>query len=102
MIPDLFTQDPYGGHAGYRYGSPTSRDAAKYVTPGREQAYRDILSLLKLCPMTPDELAEHFGWNILYVRPRCTELRKMHKIEPTGERRANSTRCSAEVLRVKA
>lgn len=98
--PDLFTQDPYRGHAGYRRPQ-TSIDAAKVVTPTIKEAQRIVLNVLKREALTPDEVAARLGWDRLYVRPRCTELFNMGEVVRTGERRANRSRCSAFVLKAK-
>ena len=100
MIPDLFTQQSYGGHAGYRH-TETSIDAARAVTPGISGAHKAILDVLRFESLTPDEVADRLGWSFLYVRPRCTELKDMELIEPTGERRENRSHLKANVLRAK-
>jgi hypothetical protein len=41
--------------------------------------------------MTPDELAAHIGRSVFYSRPRCSELRAMSLLHPTGETRENAT-----------
>ncbi len=48
--------------------------------------------------MTPDELAEKIGRTVLYTRPRCSELRAMGYLYPTGEKRPNSSGIDAGVL----
>ena len=98
--PDLFTDRPYGDHAGYQWPQ-TSIDAAKAVTPGIKEAQRRVLDVLKSAALTPDEVAARLGWDRLYVRPRCTELFNMGEVVRTGERRANRSRCSAFVVRAK-
>lgn len=40
--------------------------------------------------MTPDELAAQIGRSVFYSRPRCTELRAMGLLHPTGETRENA------------
>lgn len=39
--------------------------------------------------MTPDELAEKIARSVFYTRPRCSELRAMGLLRPTGEVRRN-------------
>jgi hypothetical protein len=39
--------------------------------------------------MTPDELAEKIARSVFYTRPRCSELRTMGLLHPTGEVRRN-------------
>lgn len=41
--------------------------------------------------MTPDELAAHIGRSVFYTRPRCSELRAMGLLHPTGEMHENAT-----------
>lgn len=41
--------------------------------------------------MTPDELAAHIGRSVFYSRPRCSELRAMGLLHPTGEMHENAT-----------
>lgn len=40
--------------------------------------------------MTPDELAEKINRSVFYTRPRCSELRAMGLLHPTGEVRRNA------------
>lgn len=39
--------------------------------------------------MTPDELADKIARSVFYTRPRCSELRAMGLLHPTGEVRRN-------------
>jgi hypothetical protein len=49
--------------------------------------------------MTPDELAEKMARSVFYTRPRCSELRAMGLLRPTGEVRRNRlSGLMAEVL----
>jgi hypothetical protein len=49
--------------------------------------------------MTPDELAEKMARSVFYTRPRCSELRAMGLLHPTGEVRRNRlSGLMAEVL----
>jgi predicted ArsR family transcriptional regulator len=49
-----------------------------------------IVKLLKKSPATADEVAARLNQNILYVRPRFSELSAFGLIEATGERRKNA------------
>ena len=98
--PDFFTSGPYRDHAGYRW-TDTSIAAAKVVTPGMQRAHAAILAVLAIEPLTADECAQRLGMDRLFCRPRCSELKAMGKIVDTGERRKNSSRCKACVLRLK-
>lgn len=40
--------------------------------------------------MTPDELADRMNRSVFYTRPRCSELRAMGLLHPTGEVRRNA------------
>lgn len=49
--------------------------------------------------MTPDELAEKIARSVFYTRPRCSELRAMGLLRPTGEAHRNAlSGLKAEVL----
>lgn len=50
---------------------------------------------------TADEIAEIVGETVLAIRPRLSELKKLGKIEPTGERGKNASGQSAHRWRVK-
>jgi hypothetical protein len=99
--PDLFAGATiYNEHAGFQH-TDTSIAAAKKVTPGIRDAHDRILAALEIEPLTPDELGEKLKMDKLYARPRCSELKAMGLIVDTGQRRRNSSRCTAEVLKLK-
>jgi len=51
--------------------------------------------------MTPDELAEKIARSVFYTRPRCSELRAMGLLRPTGEVHRNAlSGLRAEVLTI--
>ena len=53
-------------------------------------AHQRILdSFIAFGTMTPDELAEKIERSVFYTRPRCSELRAMGLLHPTGEVRRN-------------
>lgn len=41
--------------------------------------------------LTPDELAAEIDRSVFYTRPRCSELRAMGLLRPTGETRRNAS-----------
>lgn len=59
------------------------------LAPTLKRNQAEALDALKRAarPMTADELAEFMGKTIVSVRPRVSELRRLGKITPTGERR---------------
>jgi ParB-like chromosome segregation protein Spo0J len=68
------------------YKEPTtSKEAAERVAGTSEAARGMILSLLwTKPPMSADQIAAHFGWTVLYTRPRVSELHKMNAIKKAG------------------
>lgn len=80
----------------------TSKRAASAARGRKTEVQNRILVLLRARPMTADEIAEHLGESILYIRPRVTELSMLDRIEDSGERRKNISGQSAIVWRVKA
>jgi hypothetical protein len=62
-------------------------DIWPYVRADRLAAY-DFMLRLGAPGATGSELAAKMGRSVLSVRPRLTELRQMHLLETTGERRA--------------
>lgn len=94
-MTDLFTDHPYGGHAGYRR-TDTSKDAARSVDT--KALHAKVLKVLReFGPCTPDEAAKLLGLDRLAIRPRFTELKDMLLIRDTGERRKNESKRSAIV-----
>jgi hypothetical protein len=69
-------------------GTTAGQDGERRIRPSHQHildAYRDHGA------MTPDELAAQIGRSVFYSRPRCTELRAMGLLHPTGETRENAT-----------
>jgi predicted ArsR family transcriptional regulator len=68
----------------------TSHEAAEEAQ-GRAPFWRlMVLQDLSLHgPSTADEIAARLQASILTIRPRVSELRNLHKIHDTGNRRAN-------------
>lgn len=88
--------DRYPNAPGWK-GTETSREAAASVTT--HEAYSGILAVLRCHgPKTADEVAEIMGLSVLYVRPRCSEMKLKGWIEPTGVRRPNASGRNADVL----
>ncbi len=98
MTPDLFDTpipERYPSHPGSKTGG-TSEEAAKAVAGSSERARGMILSWLwTVPPRTADEIAEHFGWSVLYTRPRVSELHKLKAIKKAGRRSNPSSNLSA-------
>lgn len=79
--------------------SGTSADAAVTVDAHGLRALV-LWSLASLGPRTADEVASALCLSVLSVRPRFSELRRLGRIEDTGERRTNASGRSAAVWRV--
>ena len=93
---DLFN---YPKSPGYK-ADGTSKAAAKAITPKALTIRDQVLSLLKRQDCTPDEAAAILGVSILTVRPRFSELSKMHLIVRTGTTRHNDSGHKADVWSV--
>jgi predicted ArsR family transcriptional regulator len=89
--PDLFDfGDRYPHQPGYRR-TETSKAAAETVKPTVTVMQRRIIgSLREAGPATADEMAARLGRDILYIRPRFSELKRRGLIVQTGETRPNS------------
>jgi hypothetical protein len=75
-------------HATDRAGTNTGQDAQRRIRPSHQR----ILDVFRAQgAMTPDELAAQMGRSVFYSRPRCTELRAMGLLHPTGGTRENAT-----------
>jgi predicted ArsR family transcriptional regulator len=89
---------PYPKHPGFKERGSTSEDAARSVGANRARALRDVvLNVIQWMPRTADEVAQALGMNVLTIRPRVAELRRMGKIEPSGARRPNASGKKATV-----
>jgi len=91
----------------YRDGGPgykaegTSKEAAERVAGTSEAARGKILSYLwTTAPRTADEIAGHFGWSVLYTRPRVSELHKLKAIKKAGRRRNDCSGLNANTWTV--
>src|SRR5690606_17463202 len=85
--------------AGHK-GTATSREAAKKSTPGRKAVYGLIENILREEELTADVIAKRIGRGLLYIRPRCSEMKLLGLIQPTGETRKNETGRNADVFRL--
>jgi len=84
---------------GYKQKGATSQEAAEQGEKKFETIRRKVRAEYDQGNFTPDEIAWRIEDTPANVRPRCSELRKMGELEPTGERRKNDSGASAQVLR---
>ena len=92
----------YPESPGYKTESPSTSKEAAAKEAGRAATLREqVWGRMSSMPLTTDECAEDLQMSVLAIRPRFSELRKMGKIEPTGERRKNASGHSACVWRIK-
>jgi predicted Rossmann fold nucleotide-binding protein DprA/Smf involved in DNA uptake len=99
-ISEILDPGPYNGMPGFKERT-TSRDAAKAVSSRAKTLREKVLQAIKTRPMTADEVAAFIGEDILAIRPRVSELKKMGLITPTNTRRANKSGLMANVLTFK-
>lgn len=88
----------YPDFPGYKEQS-TSKQAAVEAASRAGTLRFQCLAALELYPMSADQIAYHLDENILSIRPRISELRKMGLIEKTGKRRINDSGKQAIVWR---
>ncbi len=70
-----------------RTGTHAGQHGERRIRPSHER----ILDAFRVHgAMTPDELAAHIGRSVFYSRPRCSELRAMGLLHPTGETHENA------------
>ena len=83
----------YPTHAGFTDAS-TSRQAAVDITQSgrKDKLQAVVMAVLKNHSngLTPDECANYMEVDILSIRPRFTELKRLGLIEDTGERRLSN------------
>ena len=77
----------------------TSKEAATVMVSRAKTLREEVERQLGGRPMTADECAEAMGESVLSIRPRLSELRKLKRIEDTGDRRPNASGHSAAVWR---
>jgi predicted ArsR family transcriptional regulator len=94
---DLFT---YPVAAGFKGPAETGRQAAQSIDAGTLRAR--VLAELSNGPGTADEIAFRLRVDKLSIRPRCSELAAMGKIEDSGVRRENSSGRRAVVWQIAA
>jgi predicted ArsR family transcriptional regulator len=99
--PNLFDwEGRYPKAPGYKERT-TSQEAAEAIKPAARMLRDRVLSsLARIGPRTADEMAASLGEDILSIRPRFTELRRLGLIEKTGERRPNKSGADANVWRI--
>jgi hypothetical protein len=78
---------------------PDSADAAPTAYDANRTRQLCLQVLRQHGPQTPDEIAARMGAEVLYIRPRCSELRAFGHVLRTGERRPNRSGKPAHVLR---
>lgn len=89
----------YPNHPGAKVDG-TSQEAAEAMTPAAPTLRQRILRVFQVRPeLTTDEAAAILDETVLAVRPRFSELRKMGKIMPTGQRKLNESGMTAIVWR---
>ena len=82
---------PHAAKAGHT-GAGGRHPGGSRPEPALRPAHQHILEAFRAYgPMVPDELADRIGRSVLYVRPRCSELRAMGLLRATGESRRNPT-----------
>lgn len=94
--PGLPFDAPYPSAPGYKRPG-TSQAAAEAVKPVAKPLRDQVLTLLKIQPLTADQCADWLGVDRLAIRPRLSELVKMNLIEDTGETRPNKSLVKATV-----
>lgn len=70
----------------------TAMDAAAEMEPTAPILRAKALAVLERSNgLTADQVAARMGASILSIRPRISELTRMHKVRDTGERRLNAS-----------
>lgn len=95
-----FGDTPYPERPGFTEPT-TSREAAVKMTSRAETLRAKVIEHLKVKPSTVHQTAVALEVTIPSIQPRFSELRKIGKIEATGERRKNESGMSAAVWRLK-
>lgn len=104
--PSLFQQlppapAPYPIDPGFKTGG-ASKVAARSLRSSKVAEDRQrILDYLRVAgPQTPDEISAALGFDILYGRPRVSELRKQGRIEKMKDTRPSSRGLPAHLMRL--
>ena len=92
---------PYPANPGYK-GQLTSKEAAREKKSTKALDQTMVLLALAAAPdgLTADEVAEIYGHIFMKYRPRFTELRKLGKIERTGDQRPSFLGSPQDVYRL--
>lgn len=94
----------YPSTPGFTADSSTSIEAAEKVAPDVNVLRRSALwTLHNHGPLTADEIANSmgfFGLNVLKIRPRITELRKLGLVERTDDSRPSALGNNQHVMRL--
>lgn len=70
----------------------TSRAAAEAIQPTAATLRAKALAIVERSNgLTADEVAGRLGLSILSIRPRLTELARLHKVRDSGSRRRNQS-----------
>lgn len=91
-IYEALSQAPYRDGLPGRKEETTSLDAAKAVASNAATLRSLVLGAIAALPRTADEVAEALEQTVLAVRPRCSELRTLRKIEPLRDERGRQIR----------
>lgn len=89
----------YPDAAGFKDAGGCSEEAAKAVDRRLSENMARVLDgFRRHGPHTPDEMAELLGMNVLYFRPRCSQLLDWNYLRRTGVRRKNKSGMNAHEL----
>lgn len=98
IIADVEKRYPI--EAGFKR-TDTSRQAAEKIDAATLRG--KVLAIIQRHgPLTADEAAARLGMDKLSIRPRCTELRELGRLEDSGLRRLNSSGRKAIVWQLPA
>ncbi len=100
-IGEYYLGDQYPATPGFKEPT-TSRDAALAFGKEAKNLRALVLAAIKQYGgLTADEVARKLNMDRLAIRPRCSELRFMGKIENSNHRRVNDSGLRAIVWRAK-
>lgn len=98
QFDDLFS---YPARPGYR-AEGTSRAAAVSIVPSASTLRERVLKMVTERPCTVHEASQAMSLDVATIQPRFSELRKLGKIEESGDTRPNKSGRQAAVWRRKA